>query len=100
MEITRVVKPDTIPESTNDKTMVALDEGMEMTAAIPSKKFAQNKSIIADPEDDGESTSQELDFTRAAVSSYRSITTTATSVSTSELTSIGEGVTEKRCANS
>ena len=100
MEFTRVVKPDIIPEATNDKTMVALDEGMEMTAAIPSKKFAQNKSIIAASDDISESTSQELDFTRPAFSSHRSITTTATSVSRSELTSISEGVTEKRCANS
>ena len=97
MEFTRVVKPDTIPEATSDKTMVALDEGMEMTAAIPSNKLAQDKLIIAASDADGESTSQELDFTRAAVSSHRPITTTATS--RNELTSISEGATEKRCAN-
>ena len=96
MEITRVIRPDLMPGSTNDKTMMAMDEGMEMTVAIPSKTLAQNKTAVAAPSD-CESASQELEFTRAALFSHRSITATG-SVSSMELTHItGEG-TDQRCA--
>ena len=89
MEMTRVIRPDITPGSTNDKTMLALDEGMEMTAAIPSKKLAQNKTAMDAPS--SESTSQELDITRAALVSHRSIATPTGSVSSMELTRIDRG---------
>ena len=97
MEITRVIRPDLMPGNTNDKTMMALDEGMEMTIAIPSKKLAQNKTAVAAPSD-CESASQELEFTRAALSSHRPITTTG-SVSNMELTHINVEGTDERCAS-
>ena len=56
--------------SGNDKTM-ALDEGMEMTAAIPSKKLAHNQTEV-DASSDSESTSQRLEVTRASFFSRRS----------------------------
>ena len=51
MDMTRVVRPDLTSERANDKTMLALDEGMEMTVAIPSKKLAQNKTAADAPSD-------------------------------------------------
>ena len=70
MEMTRVVRPDLMSDSTNDKTTVA-DVGMEMTVAIPSKKFAQNTTEV-DASSDSDSTSQGLEVTRASLFSHRS----------------------------
>ena len=68
MEMTRVVKPDLMSESHDDKTMVA-DEGMEITLAVPSMKLALPETEV----DDSKSTSQTLEVTRASsLSSQRS----------------------------
>ena len=68
MEMTKVVKPDLMSESHDDKTMVA-DEGMEMTLAVPCMKLPLPETEV----DDSKSTSQTLEVTRASsLSSQRS----------------------------